>query len=124
MYDQAAADWQRIADERERQLRAQAEILRHTKQELEAARLVCVLFGWTASAGDSDEDKAVAQAWHDWANTYGAISPTPEWRARVKELARRRDEIRQRTLASIRGARSAEERSDDTKAPSKITEVG
>jgi hypothetical protein len=104
-------DWEKVAEEYERQLRAQGELLRRTKEELAAAAQVCVLFGWTAAAGDSDNDKAVAQAWQDWANAYGAISPTPEWRAKVTELARRRDEIRAKTLASIRGG--AEERSDD-----------
>lgn len=89
-----------------------------------AAEQVCVIFGWTAAAGTSDRDKAVEQAWQDWADAYGAFSPTPEWRERVKELARRRDEIRAQALAKIRGARSAEERSDDTKNSSKIGEVG
>lgn len=104
MYDQAAADWQAIAEERERELRALGE-------RLAAAEQVCVLFGWTAAAGTGDKDKAVEQAWHDWADAYGVGSPTPEWRARIKELARRRDEVRAKTLASIRVG--AEERSDD-----------
>jgi hypothetical protein len=46
--------------------------------------------------------KAVAQAWQDWARDYGAPRSTPEWNRRVAEFARRRDEIRQRTLRGIR----------------------
>lgn len=115
-------NWQARAEEYERQLRAQGELLRRTKEELAAAAQVCVLFGWTA-AGTSDKDKAVEQAWQDWADAYGAISPTPEWRARIKELARRRDEIRAQTLAKIRGARSAEERSDEAPNASDLGSV-
>lgn len=88
------------------------------EQRLEAAEQVCVLFGWTAVSYRTERDKAVAQAWHDWADTYDAMPDvTAEWRARIKELAARRDEIRARTLRV-----SAEERSDDTKAPSNIAE--
>lgn len=116
-------NWQARAEEYERQLHAQGELLRRTKEELAAAAQVCVLFGWTAAAGTSDKDKAVEQAWQDWADAYGSISPTPVWRERIKELARRRDEIRAQTLAKIRSARSAEERSDEAPNASDLGSV-
>ena len=72
------------------------------RTQLDAAEQVCILFGWTSLGDDSDKSKAVEQAWHEWAAEYGSMSPTPEWRQRIKELARRREEIRARTLAAIR----------------------
>jgi hypothetical protein len=70
-------------------------------RRLEAAEQVCVLFGWTASPGNSPQDKACTQAWMDWHSSYGVGSPTPAWRARVNELAAERDRVRSVTLASL-----------------------
>jgi hypothetical protein len=106
--DEAAAEvnWQAIAEERERLLRAQGDLLRQANERLAAAEQVCVIFGWTGLDDGSDESRAVAQAWHDWAGAYGSISPTREWRTKVKKLARRRDEIRSATLAKLRAGGS------------------
>lgn len=102
-------NWRLIAEERERQLRASTDLLKAANARLAAAEQVCVIFGWTGLADDSDESRAVSQAWHDWAATYGSISPTPEWRARIKALARRREEIGTRTVNAIRAAAGGSE---------------
>lgn len=73
---------------------------------LAAAETVCTIYGWCGNAEDSLKDKAATQAWMDWHNTYGSPKPSPEWRQRIAELAARRDAIRAKTLAAIRGEHS------------------
>jgi hypothetical protein len=77
---------------------------------LEMAERVCVLFGWTGSRSETVKDKALAQAWQEWASTVpeGFLSPKehPELdEEAIATLAAKRDEIRAQTLALIRGER-------------------
>ena len=72
------------------------------RERLAVAETVCTIFGWTGTRTDGERDKAVSQAWQEWAIAYGSPKPTPEWDERVTELAAKRDEIRNRTLAAIR----------------------
>ena len=73
------------------------------------AERVCVLYSWTGAAHPgTDREKALHELWSDWVALVGTdfISPDahPELNdARIAELARRRDLIRQRTLAAIKG---------------------
>ncbi len=77
-------------------------------ERVRLAEIVCTIFGWTGSSAgpdESDRDKAVLQAWMDWHHLYSdPKAPTSkEWDDRIAELAARRDQIRQATLARIRG---------------------
>jgi hypothetical protein len=75
------------------------------QERLAAAEQVCVLFSWTSSGGDSDRDRAVAQAWMDWKHGYAPNLPdpqSPEWQARIQDLANRRTAVRTITVARIR----------------------
>lgn len=71
-------------------------------RRLEAAELVCNLVGICGSASNSDRDKALTQAWMDWSHAYRDRHVKPA-DLPIAELAARRDEIRSRTLARIRG---------------------
>jgi cytochrome P450 len=75
-------------------------------RRLEAAELVCNLVGITGSAGRSERDKALTQAWQDWSHAYGSHKRPAE--LPIAELAARRDEIVARTLARLRGERASE----------------
>lgn len=82
--------------------------LQDLQERLDAAEQVCILFGWTGVADYSERGDATVQAWMDWLARYGhdrerAAATDPEWDQRVKDLARRRREIRETTLAKIRG---------------------
>lgn len=73
---------------------------------LAAAEQVCVLYGWTGSNDRSERGDAVTQAWMDWVHSYGhemerAAVKDPAWDARIKDLARRRREIRDATIARL-----------------------
>ena len=63
----------------------------YLRQRLAAAEQVATLYGWIASPTESKTEKAVEQAYLDWANAYKPSGPSPEWRARIDELAARRD---------------------------------
>jgi hypothetical protein len=71
------------------------------RARLAAAERVCVLFGWTCAAGNSDRDKAVTQAWQEWHHAYGHVAPQPG-DDEVMQLAARRDVIRNVTLMRLR----------------------
>lgn len=71
------------------------------RTRLAAAEQVATLVGWCASRDHSERGKAATQAWMDWANAYGAPERDEAWDERIRELARRRDEIRAHTLAAI-----------------------
>jgi hypothetical protein len=75
---------------------------------LKAAEAVCVLLGWQANPMGADEEKALHQLWSDWAQLAGPDFTGPDAHpelsdAEIAGLARKRDEIRERTLAAIRG---------------------
>jgi hypothetical protein len=110
-----AREWIRRAEDQRDEAAGQLAILR---DRLRAAETVCTLFGWTASAGRSDRDKAVEQAWQDWTHRYGGYTDpsAPEWKTRIAELAARRDEIRERTLTRIR-------REASTAVPSEVPDA-
>lgn len=71
------------------------------RRRLEAAERVCVLFGATASTGETERDKALGQAWSEWNQRYRGDAPTVNDRE-TEILARRRDQIRDATVGRIR----------------------
>lgn len=79
-------------------------------RRLAAAERVCYLVGITAARTETDRDKALTQAWQEWARDYRqACAGVSD--AEVVELAARRDVIRQRTLARLgREAEAEKER--------------
>lgn len=74
------------------------------RAELAAARVV---FQIVAGIGgvDGEQGLALTQAWMDWAHTPGAPKTLsrPEFEPTLRALVERRQEIRARTLAKIRG---------------------
>jgi hypothetical protein len=75
------------------------------RTRLEAAERVCLLYGWSGIGGDSDRSKALREMWGEWADLPG-VSLRPGDHPglsdeRIAELARRRDEIRARTLGRM-----------------------
>ncbi len=72
------------------------------RERLTAAETVCSIFGWTSLSDGSRMSNALAQAYMDWANTYGPPKYEPEWDSRIYDLAEKRAETRARTLAKIR----------------------
>lgn len=69
---------------------------------LEAAELVCTLFGWMA-VNNSEVGKAAGQAWSQWRKAHGSPDPSPEWDERIVQLAAERDRVRAETLERLRG---------------------
>lgn len=85
-----------------------SEIPEEIRERLEAAERVCVLFGWTSASHDSDRDKALHELWSEWVDLVGSAFTGPDAHPelsdeRITALARRRDRIREQTLARIRG---------------------
>jgi hypothetical protein len=77
------------------------------KGRLKAAETYCVLSGWQGSRMATDEEKALHQLWSEWATIAGSEFTGPGAHpelsgAEIAKLARKRDEIRARTLAAIR----------------------
>lgn len=72
---------------------------------LEAAELVCLLYGWTSGGEDTDRGKATLQAWMQWSNLVGDEFIDQQRSVITDEvierLARIRDEIHDRTMARI-----------------------
>lgn len=76
------------------------------RERLAAAEQVCILVGWTGIGDQTDPlQQAVTQAWLDWTHlpTVGQPEPqSPEWQARVQDLANRRTATRALTLGRLR----------------------
>jgi len=76
-----------------------------TQARLEAAERVCLSYGWSASSHNgTDREKATYMLWCRWHNIAPPDFLNPENHPElsdeaVAELARERDEIRERTLA-------------------------
>ena len=83
------------------------EIPEEIRERLEAAERVCVLYGWTSIGDDSERSKALHELWSEWVRLVGSAFAGPDAHPdlndeRITELARQRDEIRERALARIR----------------------
>lgn len=70
------------------------------RQRLAAAERVCCLVGITAARIDGDREKALGQAWREWAHDYAA-SAAKLTDDEILTLAARQDIIRNRTLAKL-----------------------
>lgn len=75
-----------------------------------AAERVCHLFGMTGVRMETDRDKALTQAWLEWAGDHHSKSLRPS-DAEIETLAARREVIRNNTL--VRLGREARERLDE-----------
>jgi hypothetical protein len=76
------------------------------RERLAAAEQVCVLVGWSAIGNQTDPlQRALTQAWLDWTHRPDVGQPdpqSPEWQARVQDLANRRTATRTLTLGRLR----------------------
>jgi hypothetical protein len=71
------------------------------RARLAAAELVCRLVGTAAADQQTDQGRAVTQAWMEWSHAYRhLVDPVSD--EQVLELAARRDVIRNHTLARLR----------------------
>lgn len=70
------------------------------RRRLAAAERVCQLVGITAARSETDQDKALGQAWSEWSRQYRSLA-LPVTDDEVLRLAARRDIIRNRTLARM-----------------------
>ena len=62
-----------------------SEIPEEIRERLEAAERVCVLFGWTASTGTGDRDKALHELWSEWVDLVGSASTGPDAHPELSE---------------------------------------
>lgn len=94
--------------EREPRTEADTQEVDALKRRLELAEQVCLMVGWTA-ADNTDRGKAKHELWAAWKAEYEAQGGSHEPRrhpelsdARIRELARQRDETVAATIASLR----------------------
>lgn len=77
------------------------------RRRLAAAEKVCYLFGINAAPDQTEQGKALGQAWSEWSKDYRHHAAEVS-QAEIAQLAARRDVIQQRTLARIKAEQAAE----------------
>jgi hypothetical protein len=105
-----------------------AEIPEEIRERLEAAERVCVMYSWTSSLDDSDRPKALFELWRRWTEVSGndcSPAANPDLSDElIGQLARQRDETRERTLAVIRDGGQQHGTPDPASDPSGAPPIG